>query len=98
MNELDWGSLGFRYRKTNAIVFSLYRDGQWSEPNLPTISISISTLSPGCFTMVIPALRGLRLSVAGTERSAFSGRTRTPDVSGAVPTVFRWPLLPRNCS
>lgn len=31
MNELDWGSLGFRYRKTNAIVFSLYRDGQWSE-------------------------------------------------------------------
>ena len=34
MNELDWGSLGFRYRKTNAIVFSLYRDGQWSEPQL----------------------------------------------------------------
>lgn len=34
MNELDWGSLGFHYRKTNAIVFSLYRDGQWSEPQL----------------------------------------------------------------
>lgn len=34
MNELDWGSLGFHYRKTNVIVFSLYRDGQWSEPQL----------------------------------------------------------------
>ena len=34
MNELDWGSLGFNYRKTNAIVYSRFRDGQWSEPEL----------------------------------------------------------------
>ncbi len=34
MNNLEWDSLGFRYRKTNAIVYSRYRDGQWSEPEL----------------------------------------------------------------
>ena len=34
MNNLEWGSLGFHYRKTCAIVYSRYRDGQWSEPEL----------------------------------------------------------------
>ena len=34
MNNLEWDSLGFRYRKTSAIVYSRYRDGQWSEPEL----------------------------------------------------------------
>lgn len=34
MNNLEWGSLGFLYRKTNAIVRSRYIDGQWSEPEL----------------------------------------------------------------
>jgi len=30
MAELDWSSLGFQYRKTNAIIVSYYRDGEWS--------------------------------------------------------------------
>ena len=34
MRDLDWGNLGFRYRKTNAIVYSRFSDGQWSEPEL----------------------------------------------------------------
>jgi branched-chain amino acid aminotransferase len=34
MQNLDWGGLGFLYRKTNAVVCSRYKDGQWSEPEL----------------------------------------------------------------
>ncbi|MCQ2163860.1 MAG: branched-chain amino acid aminotransferase [Bacteroidales bacterium] len=30
MAELDWGNLSFQYRKTNAIIVSHYKDGQWS--------------------------------------------------------------------
>lgn len=30
MAELDWSNLSFLYRKTNAIVVSHYKDGQWS--------------------------------------------------------------------
>jgi len=30
MAELDWGNLSFKYRKTNAVIVSHYKDGQWS--------------------------------------------------------------------
>jgi len=30
--QLDFGSLGFKYRKTNVIVSSYFKDGQWSAP------------------------------------------------------------------
>ena len=30
MEKLDWGNLSFKYRKTNAIIVSYYRDGAWS--------------------------------------------------------------------
>lgn len=29
---MDWTNLGFNYRKTNCIIISHYKDGQWSEP------------------------------------------------------------------
>lgn len=32
MAELDWTNLSFKYRKTNAIVVSYYKDGEWSAP------------------------------------------------------------------
>lgn len=34
MPNLDWSSLGFRYRKTNAIICSRYKDGEWSRPEV----------------------------------------------------------------
>lgn len=30
---MDWSSLGFKYRKTNTVLTSLYRDGAWGEVN-----------------------------------------------------------------
>ena len=30
MAELDWSNLSFQYRKTEAIIVSYYKDGQWS--------------------------------------------------------------------
>lgn len=30
--NLDWSNLAFQYRKTNAIILSHYKDGQWSAP------------------------------------------------------------------
>lgn len=30
MAELDWTNLSFHYRKTNAIIVSFYKDGEWS--------------------------------------------------------------------
>ncbi|MBQ0043926.1 MAG: branched-chain amino acid aminotransferase [Bacteroidales bacterium] len=32
MAELDWSDLSFKYRKTNVIITSYYKDGVWSEP------------------------------------------------------------------
>jgi len=32
MAELDWSNLSFQYRKTNAIIVSYYKDGEWSAP------------------------------------------------------------------
>lgn len=98
MNELDWGSLGFRYRKTNAIVFSLYRDGQWSEPQLTDDFDFHFNAFAGVFHYGNSCFEGLKAFRGRDGKVRLSGRTRTPDVSGAVPTVFRWPLLPRNCS
>lgn len=30
--DLNWSDLAFKYRKTNAIIISRYKDGQWSAP------------------------------------------------------------------
>ena len=32
--NLDWTSLSFKYRKTDAIIVSRYKDGQWSKPEI----------------------------------------------------------------
>ena len=32
MAQLDWSDLSFKYRKTNVIIVSHYKDGEWSEP------------------------------------------------------------------
>ena len=32
MAELDWSSLGFKYRQTNRIIVSCFKDGEWSQP------------------------------------------------------------------
>ena len=32
MAQLDWSDLSFNYRKTNVIIVSRYKDGEWSEP------------------------------------------------------------------
>ena len=29
---MDWGSLGFKYRKANKVIVSHFKDGQWSAP------------------------------------------------------------------
>ncbi len=34
MPELNWSNLGLVYRKTNAIIISRYKDGEWSEPEI----------------------------------------------------------------
>lgn len=34
MAELDWSNLAFKARKTNALVFSYFKDGQWSAPEV----------------------------------------------------------------
>lgn len=34
MQNLDWSNLGFVYRKTNAIIVSRFRDGQWTSPEV----------------------------------------------------------------
>lgn len=36
MQNLDWSNLGFAYRKTNAIIVSRFRDGEWSSPEVCT--------------------------------------------------------------
>ncbi|MCF0176791.1 MAG: branched-chain amino acid aminotransferase [Bacteroidales bacterium] len=32
MANLDWGNLGFKYRETNVVISSHYKDGEWSAP------------------------------------------------------------------
>ena len=32
MAELDWSDLSFKYRKTNVIIVSSYKDGEWTAP------------------------------------------------------------------
>lgn len=32
MKNLDWGSLSFSYTKTDAVVYSVFKDGKWSDP------------------------------------------------------------------
>ena len=36
MAELDWLNLAFKARKTNAVVVSYFKDGQWSAPEVTT--------------------------------------------------------------
>lgn len=32
--ELDWHDLSFKYRKTNAVIVSRFKDGEWSKPEI----------------------------------------------------------------
>lgn len=34
MKNLDWDNLSFKFRETNCIAFSLFKDGVWSKPEL----------------------------------------------------------------
>lgn len=34
MQKIDWSNLSFKYRQTNAIIVSKYKDGQWSTPEI----------------------------------------------------------------
>ncbi len=46
--ELNWNELGFKYRKTNALYLSYWKDGEWDEGNLvedDEITINISSPS-----------------------------------------------------
>ena len=56
MENMDWGALGFDYRKTDANVRYYYTDGKWSEMEVTSISrytcrrrvcITVSSCSKG---------------------------------------------------
>lgn len=47
MANLDWDNLGFRYRKTNTVLTTVYRDGQWSPvKSQPEDQLNITVCSP----------------------------------------------------
>ena len=78
MENLDWGNLGFGYRKTDYNVRSYFRGGKWEELTLSTDENISMSMAASCLHYGQECFEGLRPSAARTDASGFSAWTRTP--------------------
>lgn len=60
MENIDWGSLGFGYLKTDYNVRCYYRDGKWSEPELSTDENISIHMAATCLHYGQEAFEGLK--------------------------------------
>ena len=60
MQNLDWGSLGFSYTKTNYNVRAVYRDGAWGEIEVSDSEYIPMHIAASCLHYSQEAFEGLK--------------------------------------
>ena len=74
---MDWGALGFDYRKTDANVRYYYTDGKWSEMEITGDEYIKIHMSASCLHYGIELFEGLKAFRGRGERQAVAVFCRT---------------------
>ena len=74
---MDWGALGFDYRKTDANVRYYYTDGKWSEMEVTGDEYIKIHMSASCLHYGIELFEGLK-AFRGVQAVAVFGGTSLP--------------------
>ena len=77
MENLDWGNLGFGYRKTNYNVRCYYRNGKWGEIEVSSEETIPMHMAATCLHYGQEAFEGLKAYRCPDGRCACSVPTRT---------------------
>ena len=91
MENMDWGALGFDYRKTDANVRYYYTDGKWSEMEVTGDEYIKIHMSASCLHYGIELFEGLKPFGASMGKSVFPCRGERQAVAVLRRNVFAFP-------